>query len=235
MTSVRASDLIGQRVKAIRDTRGWTAEQLAARCAEIGAAEITRSVIANIETGRRDETGRRRREVTVDEMLTLAYALEVQPLALFVPLSGDEALRVTPTVELDVIDALAWIDGAEAGVRFLVGQERPETDEDRERLRRIRASSRPLNLLRAFWLHLDLLRRGRDAAEARVRDGLEDVALDNLGATKALQTIATLIDYLAGMNLAPPAVPSAIAKWLRDNDALHVASPDELLISGGRA
>ncbi|MGH3403796.1 MAG: helix-turn-helix domain-containing protein [Streptosporangiaceae bacterium] len=231
MTSVRASDLIGQRVKAIRDARGWSAEQLASRCAEIGAPEVTRSVIANIETGRRDTTGKRRREVTVDEMLTLAYALEVQPLVLFVPLSGDETLQVTTTTQLGVIDALAWVDGgAEAGVRFLAGQAAPKTDEDRERWRRIRASSRPLNLLRAFWLHLDLL-RGRDASEARTRDGLEDIALDNPGATKSLQAIANLVDYLAGMDLAPPPLPKKIADYLRENDMLQVASPDELITS----
>jgi hypothetical protein len=94
-----------------------------------------------------------------------------------------------------------------------------------------RPGDRPLNLLRAFWLNLDLLRRGNDAGETRIRDGLEDFALDNPAATKPMETIAALIDNLAGMNLAPPPLPRKIADHLRGNDMLHVASPDELLIS----
>lgn len=238
MTSVRASDLIGQRVKEIRDKRGWTAEQLAARCAEIGAPELTRSVLANIESGRRDwESGRRRRDVTVDEMLTLAYALEVQPPLLFTPLSGADLLQVTPATELDVIDALAWIDGGEAGIRMLAGSTvESDADEDRERLRRIRASSRPLNMLRAFWLQMYLLMFETGDIPTRSdrrRDALEDLAIENPGAVNPLRTIANLIDNLVTQGLEPPPIPAPIAESLRKLKLLQVADPDELLTLDG--
>lgn len=70
-------------VKASRQQRGWTAARLAQRCAETGAPEITTAVIANIETGRRDQDGRRRRDVTVDELVAFARALDMRPSELF--------------------------------------------------------------------------------------------------------------------------------------------------------
>jgi hypothetical protein len=50
---------------------------------------LTASVIANIETGRRDEQGRRRRDVTVDEVVALAAALE-EPVASLLGLAVGE-------------------------------------------------------------------------------------------------------------------------------------------------
>lgn len=77
-----ASDVVARRVRVIRDRRGWNARQLAEACTRIGHPELTESVIANIESGRRDEHGRRRREVSVDELLAFAEALGVAPGAL---------------------------------------------------------------------------------------------------------------------------------------------------------
>jgi transcriptional regulator with XRE-family HTH domain len=73
----KPSDVVARRVREIRKQRGWTAERLAAECARVGASQLTASVIANIESGRRDQQGRRRRDVTVDELLHLAAALDV--------------------------------------------------------------------------------------------------------------------------------------------------------------
>jgi transcriptional regulator with XRE-family HTH domain len=80
------SDFVGQRIKDLRKRRGWSLEGLADRCAELGAGQITEHVIENIEHGRRDRrSGRRRRAVTVDELLIFAYALDVAPVHLLVP------------------------------------------------------------------------------------------------------------------------------------------------------
>jgi transcriptional regulator with XRE-family HTH domain len=73
----KPSDVVARRVREVRKQRGWTAERLAAECARVGAPHLTASVIANIESGRRDQQGRRRRDVTVDELLHLAGALDV--------------------------------------------------------------------------------------------------------------------------------------------------------------
>ena len=90
-SSLRPSDLTAVRIRETRRRRGWTARQLADRCAEAGAPELTVSVIANIETGRRDAEGHRRRDVTIDEALALAYVLEVPPVVLIPAfLDGDK-------------------------------------------------------------------------------------------------------------------------------------------------
>jgi hypothetical protein len=77
---------------------------LAARCADVGAPHITAAVITDLETRRRSS-----RKITIDELLVLAYVLEVPPLFLFVPADGSEALQVTPDVEKDSIEAAAWV------------------------------------------------------------------------------------------------------------------------------
>ena len=85
MTSTQPSDIAGSRIKEWRRRRNVTAEELATRCAELGAPEITAAVIANIETGRRDKaTGKRRRNITLEELYVISEALGVAPLSLLV-------------------------------------------------------------------------------------------------------------------------------------------------------
>jgi transcriptional regulator with XRE-family HTH domain len=71
------SDVVAARVQQLRKRRGWTARQLAEACAATGSPQLTENVIANIEAGRRDKQGRRRRDVTVDELVAFARALDV--------------------------------------------------------------------------------------------------------------------------------------------------------------
>jgi hypothetical protein len=74
----------------------------------LGATHLTPSVIANIETGRRDELGRRRREVTVDELLVFAYALAAPLPVLLLPLTSADRVNVTPNVPVSTEAALRW-------------------------------------------------------------------------------------------------------------------------------
>jgi len=76
------SDGVVWQLKEIRKKRGWSAAKLAEECAKAGFPQLTESVIANIESGRRDEQGRRRREVTVDELDAFARVLGVAPAEL---------------------------------------------------------------------------------------------------------------------------------------------------------
>lgn len=76
----RASDRVAAHIRSLRQIRNETAERLAAACASAGAPEITRSVIANIESGRKDEDGIRTRDMTVDELVVISRALGFSPV-----------------------------------------------------------------------------------------------------------------------------------------------------------
>ncbi|MGP4092758.1 helix-turn-helix domain-containing protein [Streptomyces sp. KR55] len=108
------SDSVAERVQQVRKKRGWTVKQLAERCAELGAPELTAQALYNLENGRRDDSGRRRRDVTVDELLKLAYVLSVAPVHLLVPpVDGDAVVpyRFIEGVTTTPGFARAWIRG----------------------------------------------------------------------------------------------------------------------------
>jgi transcriptional regulator with XRE-family HTH domain len=71
------SDVVARRIQEIRKRRDMSAAELAEACAKVGFPQLTASVIANIESGRRGPDGRRRRDVTVDEVYAFAQALRV--------------------------------------------------------------------------------------------------------------------------------------------------------------
>lgn len=107
------SDIVAERVQQVRKRRGWTVKQLAERCAEIGAEELTAQALYNIGNGRRDEAGHRRRFVTVDEVVALALALDVAPVHLVIPpdAADEDEYRITPTSVVSVRDVRAWFRG----------------------------------------------------------------------------------------------------------------------------
>lgn len=76
------SEVVAERVKTVRRRRGLKVAQLAERCAKLGMPALTAQSIFNIETTR---PGRPQRPVTVDELLTLAAALDVAPVNLLTP------------------------------------------------------------------------------------------------------------------------------------------------------
>ena len=209
MTPKRASDLVAERLKEARQRRSWTAEDLAARCAEIGAPEITRSVIANIETGRRDERGRRRRAVTVEELLSLAYALEVPPVLLLSPLGGDETLEVAAGVDLGALDAAAWI--ADDDAILGLGREAIVLGEDSEFISRrqqdrVRA---PLTLVRLIRVLARAIRiRDRRLSSEVYRQRYEgSLKEDETALTIYGMRLRHLEEWLASLGYPPPAVP----------------------------
>ncbi|WP_336643502.1 helix-turn-helix domain-containing protein [Microbacterium sp. MMO-113] len=69
----RPSDGFGARLAYYRKLSGLSAERLSQR------VPISRAVISNIENGRK-------RDITIDEMLALAWALDIPPVALALPL-----------------------------------------------------------------------------------------------------------------------------------------------------
>lgn len=97
---------IGRRVTRYRKMNGWTMEDLASRTIDEGLPAVGKSVIANIENGRKVD-------VSVAQLVSLARALEVPPVALMMDLddmSRRQSIVVGNTRTFD--DALfGWITG----------------------------------------------------------------------------------------------------------------------------
>jgi transcriptional regulator with XRE-family HTH domain len=105
------SDVVAARVRQVRKRRDLTTDQLAARCAELGAPDLTAQALYKLE-GQRNVASRRPRAVTVDELLTLAIALNVAPVHLLVP--PDDYLkpyRLTSGTSESAVYVRHWIRG----------------------------------------------------------------------------------------------------------------------------
>lgn len=87
MTLNRSSKDLGKRVAKYRKLAGLTAQQLS----DALGGELSRSVIANIETGRKSD-------ITVDQLLSLAWVLGVPPAVLALPVED-------PYAEVLIVDA----------------------------------------------------------------------------------------------------------------------------------
>ncbi len=70
---------------------------------------MTTSVIANIETGRRDASGRRRRDVTADEWLMLSHVLGVTPGELLADADRRSDIALTDKIAVPAIRLLGWL------------------------------------------------------------------------------------------------------------------------------
>jgi transcriptional regulator with XRE-family HTH domain len=122
---------VAERLKELRRQIGITnVATLAKQCADVGAKHLTASVLMNIESGRRDKEGRRRRDVTVDELLELAQALGVSPLALLLPSANDE-YRLTPERTTTAQAALEWLTGERMPPLPALGETDDWTEDDR--------------------------------------------------------------------------------------------------------
>lgn len=106
------SETIAQQVRKRRQLLGWTRDQLAEQCAKAGVPELTTAALTNIETGRPDREGKRRRQVTAEELFVLAYVLRFNPVDLLVKGdAGDEPYPVAPEVSAPAATVREWISG----------------------------------------------------------------------------------------------------------------------------
>jgi transcriptional regulator with XRE-family HTH domain len=105
------SDVVADKIRELRKERHWRVTDLADRCKERGADYLTANVIENIESGRRDQDGNRRRAITVDELYAFAEALGVPPLRLLITQGTDgEWAETFGTLESFAREAQRFMD-----------------------------------------------------------------------------------------------------------------------------
>ncbi|GAA1410625.1 hypothetical protein GCM10009662_49660 [Catellatospora coxensis] len=102
--AARVTRVVASQIKYWRLRRGLSAKQLSDRTDDLGF-RVPRTVIANLETGRRDAVG-------VAEILILAAALDIPPTMLVTPIGLQEAMEVLPGIEVPPWLGRGWILGA---------------------------------------------------------------------------------------------------------------------------
>ncbi|MET7795838.1 helix-turn-helix domain-containing protein [Streptomyces decoyicus] len=93
-------------VRRRRKELGWSAQDLADKCEEIGHP-IPRNVIANMESGRRSN-------LPLVDVMVLAQALNTPPICLIYPVGYvDDVQRLPLQDSTSPLDALRWFTGEE--------------------------------------------------------------------------------------------------------------------------
>jgi transcriptional regulator with XRE-family HTH domain len=175
---------IGQRIAEYRRRARITADQLAARTKQLGY-EVTRSSIANIESGRRDV-------VTVQQITVIAMALDTSPvLLLFDPTQPETQLLPDDTVS--GIEASEWWSGNLRYVHGIPGADQQPNRRIGDLDFDLTSQRKVFQLFRALQKSVDDLRKLDVAAKvksARPTFGLEHEI--------AKQQVALAANYLVG-------------------------------------
>lgn len=173
------SEIAAQQINRLRKRAGLNREQLAERCRELGApANMTAAAVANIETGRPDAQGRRRRDLTVEELVIFALALNVAPLLLLFPVGLVKEEEVLPETMRPTWLAAKWFAGDQPWCS--------ESDEDgrwyadRSRLDAWRQNSAGVDFYRLHERHI----HDWDEAQRRAEVAREEMAAAEDAAAK---------------------------------------------------
>ena len=95
---------VAAQVKRIRKDRGQSTRELSEECADLGMPSLTRNRISDLELGRLHS-------ITVAELLVLARALDVAPVALLCPVGQQETAEILPGQERNAFRAAQWVTG----------------------------------------------------------------------------------------------------------------------------
>ncbi|SRR6266498_1628370 len=107
--SPTTSDLIAQRIRELRKARGgMTVAELARRCRAAGIDTLTAQALYKLEGQR---SNRSPRPVSADELLVLAYVLDIAPVHLICGLDDDVPLPAGRGWTVDAPGAREWIRG----------------------------------------------------------------------------------------------------------------------------
>jgi transcriptional regulator with XRE-family HTH domain len=168
---------VGAEVRRYREMRKMSAQQLAERCAGLGLP-IQRSVLANLENGRRDT-------VSTPELLVLALALNVAPVLLLFPAGRDESAELAPGLSVPMAEALQWFSG-----------EAPLPAMAEDQAERWRDATLPAELFRVHAKDLADFQRVADTAARVAEDAAGTEAPERI---EALTRIAVEQEALAAL------------------------------------
>lgn len=121
---------IAQAVKSLRGKR--SGQWLSDRTAEAGH-RISRSTIADLESGRR-------KYVSTAELSVLAWALNVPPVSLLYPALPDGEVEVVPGERVKSIEAATWFSGELTFEPEILSQEELADDEEWRRRAELHAA-----------------------------------------------------------------------------------------------
>ncbi len=162
-------------------------------------------MITNLELGRRDGSGRRR--MALEELIALAYVLDVPPLELLAPLGQDIKVTILPGLEVEPYELRNWLTGT--------GRlENRPTPDNPEGMRFWNISSEPIRLYDRFTetsknLHqADLERRTAE----KVGDP-QRIQTTRTAYADALQAWAEALNQMRTAGMKPPAY---VPKWAED-------------------
>lgn len=135
-----------------------TAQQLAEQCRELGAP-IHRSTITKIENGRT--------RFDLGELLVLAAALFIPPVALVFPGPYNDEIDVLPELKATQFDAAQWFSGLE---NFAFGAQSSDLNAARALVIAAARSAKGRELVESALEKLDALEMRLDQAEARDKE-----------------------------------------------------------------
>jgi transcriptional regulator with XRE-family HTH domain len=116
---------LANRINRLR--RGRSGQWLSDRTHELGY-RVSRAVISDLETGRR-------RYLTTAELLVIAAALDVAPVALLYPGPYDEEIEALPDVTIPKRWAVQWFSGT-----FSAITDKSDRDEYRQNMEQLRTA-----------------------------------------------------------------------------------------------
>ena len=182
----RVAHSVGRQVNRLRNSKQpkVSAQQLADECSRIGST-ISRSTIAKLESGTRAF-------VTLDEVLVMAFALDVPPVLLIAAVGTREDTEVLPGRQLASWDAARWIAGAFSIEEVDGSLSAHDAGED--------------DLIVRFYLHEELVQEILDTGPS---EGYKD------GSGKIVRMRRVLIDHLRAdraqmrrEGIVPPSLPA---------------------------
>lgn len=201
-------ETIASRVEAVRERRGYSLRELSRRLDEVGHS-MDATALMRLERGER--------RITIDDLLAVALALDVPPVALFVPIDTGEAVRVTADMTMDPLQLLLWVSG----------EGPPEADymDAYGDLAQAQEAARP------FVLWRDMLRHQEEARDAyqgmRAAHVLEDEDVyrrEHRRFVEHLRAIAEAGRLMVADGITPPPLDG---DWLNAMDDLGLDYPEE--------